>query len=157
MTAGSFSIRIPERTKAPPGRRRRRSSGRQADVLLGQDVGQHQVETSLQGLEGPFGHLHPIGDAVQMGIFFADAAGFRIDVAGKDPLRAQGGRGDRQNPGTGSDVEHPLRRLAFFEEAGEGFQAEPGGAVGAGAEGHSGVDIDHHVPGAGPKTPPSSV
>src|SRR5215831_5589178 len=115
--------------------------GREGDDYVRRQIGQNQVEllTLIQAEFVDF-DFNFFRHAVDGCVLESDLDGFRVDVEADDARSGPelDGR-DGENARASSDVEHRPAIPVFFEH----LQTPARGLVGARAEGHSGVDLDH--------------
>ncbi len=113
------------------------------DRLRGQ-VGQHHVKLASDPVWLGVAQMNALCDSVGADIFSRDSQRDGIIVDGPDLPGAQARRGNRQNAGTGADVERG--KTLTIEPCGnnlEEFHAAPRGGVGPGAKRHARLDGDH--------------
>ncbi len=96
-------------------------------------------------------------DAVEQRVLPRRPAGLRIDVAGENPLGAEGRRRNGQNPRAGTYIEDAPGRGRSGEKFRQHLQAKPGGAVRAGTEGHPRIEFDHRFAGVPADNLPTSA
>lgn len=82
------------------------------------------------------------GDGVEFGVLFGDADAGRVVVEGFDAGGSEGAGGEGEDAGAGAGVERGPVGGEFATEVGEHPEATGGGSVVAGAEGHTGRDVN---------------
>jgi hypothetical protein len=120
-----------------------------ADEQIGLEVGTEDiVRREFEGWlvqVGP-GEADLFEDAVLLGVVACDGEGDGIDFESGYGVVLEFSGGDGEQAGAGAEVEEGLR-LSGVLASEDGFQAEPGGGVMAGAEAESGVEFDDDLAG----------
>ena len=116
---------------------------RHQDDHVGDDVGDDHVRLLLHVLQQVARHAanHAL-EAVDAHVLGGDAHGHAVDVDGQHVLCAHVSRGDGEDAGAGAHVDGGASGLHVLLHQ---LHAHAGGLVGAGAEGHAGIDLDHLV------------
>ena len=134
-TSGSRSRVTPDRTTRPVRPARARMRPRLRQDLLGEHVGEHQVEGPRRRGERPGVEVHPPAERVAAQVLPRDEDGLRVGVEAERGARAEGRRGERENARARPHVEDRASRKLLLLE---GEEREPRRLVRAGAEGPGG-------------------
>ena len=129
------------------GRGMARQRGRQRNERLGENIGQHNIETaSADAVQRRC--LDAFAHAVALCVFAGGAYRLIVDIHGRNRRRAQTGGGHGENPRAAAVIEHMATGDVRLREP---FQAQGRGRVGARTEGqprvethHDGIVIDIH-------------